>query len=125
MLQPLVMGRAVSLHPLAVVLGLTQAGVLAGIIGALLAVPAIAFLNTFVRVLAAEDPARAPRSSTARTDLWSTRDRTNLSPPPPDGDLLGLRSARVEPLEHPVHQTGSDTGFRTCRTDLLPRAARI
>lgn len=55
-LQPLVMGRAVSIHPLAVVLGLTAGGVLAGIIGALLAVPAIAFLNSFVRVLVAENP---------------------------------------------------------------------
>lgn len=55
-LQPLVMGRAVSIHPLAVVLGLSAGGVLAGIIGALLAVPAIAFFNSFVRVLAAEDP---------------------------------------------------------------------
>jgi predicted PurR-regulated permease PerM len=55
-LQPFVMGRAVSIHPLAVVLGITTGGVLAGIIGALLAVPAIAFLNSFVRVLVAEDP---------------------------------------------------------------------
>jgi putative heme transporter len=55
-LQPLVMGRAVSIHPLAVVLGLSAGGVLAGIIGALLAVPAIAFFNSFVRVLVAEDP---------------------------------------------------------------------
>jgi predicted PurR-regulated permease PerM len=55
-LQPLVMGRAVSIHPLAVVLGLSAGGVLAGIIGALLAVPTIAFFNTFVRVLVAEDP---------------------------------------------------------------------
>ena len=55
-LQPLVMGRAVSLHPLAVVLGITAGGVLAGVIGALLAVPAIAFFNSFVRVLAAQDP---------------------------------------------------------------------
>jgi putative heme transporter len=55
-LQPLVMGRAVSIHPLAVVLGITTGGVLAGIIGALLAVPAIAFFNSFVRVLIAEDP---------------------------------------------------------------------
>lgn len=55
-LQPLVMGRAVSIHPLAVVLGLTAGGVLAGIVGALLAVPAIAFFNSFVRVLAARDP---------------------------------------------------------------------
>jgi putative heme transporter len=55
-LQPLVMGRAVSIHPLAVVLGIATGGVLAGIIGALLAVPAIAFFNSFVRVLLAEDP---------------------------------------------------------------------
>ena len=38
-LQPLVMGRAVSIHPLAVVLGIAAGGVLAGIVGALLAVP--------------------------------------------------------------------------------------
>jgi predicted PurR-regulated permease PerM len=55
-LQPLVMGRAVSIHPLAVVLGIATGGVLAGIVGALLAVPAIAFGNSFVRVLVAEDP---------------------------------------------------------------------
>jgi predicted PurR-regulated permease PerM len=55
-LQPLVMGRAVSLHPLAVVIGITAGGVLYGVLGALLAVPAIAFFNTFVRVVAAEDP---------------------------------------------------------------------
>jgi len=55
-LQPLVMGRAVSIHPLAVVLGIAAGGVLAGIVGALLAVPVIAFLNSAVRVLVAEDP---------------------------------------------------------------------
>lgn len=55
-LQPLVMGRAVSIHPLAVVLGLTAGWVVAGVIGALLAVPAIAFGNSFVRVLNARDP---------------------------------------------------------------------
>ena len=38
-LQPLVMGRAVSIHPLAVVLAIAGGGVLAGIVGALLAVP--------------------------------------------------------------------------------------
>ena len=56
-LQPLVMGRAVSIHPLAVVLGIAAGGVLAGIVGALLAVPTIAFLNSAVRVLLADDPA--------------------------------------------------------------------
>ena len=53
---PLVMGRAVSIHPLAVVLGIAAGGVLAGIVGALLAVPVIAFLNNAVRVLVADDP---------------------------------------------------------------------
>lgn len=55
-LQPLVMGRAVSIHPLAVVLAIAGGGVLAGIIGALLAVPVLAFLNSAIRVLVADDP---------------------------------------------------------------------
>ncbi|MDA2991016.1 MAG: AI-2E family transporter, partial [Actinomycetota bacterium] len=56
-LQPLVMGRAVSIHPLAIVLALATGAVLAGIIGALLAVPVLAFLNSAFRVLGAPDPA--------------------------------------------------------------------
>jgi predicted PurR-regulated permease PerM len=55
-LQPLVMGRAVSLHPLAVVLAIAAGGVSAGIVGALLAVPIVAVLNSAVRVLLAVDP---------------------------------------------------------------------
>ena len=56
-LQPLVMGRAVSIHPLAVVLAIAAGGVLAGIVGALLAVPLVAFMNSAVRVLLAREPA--------------------------------------------------------------------
>jgi len=56
-LQPLVMGRAVSIHPLAIVLAIATGAVLAGIVGALLAVPVLAFLNSAIRVLAASDPA--------------------------------------------------------------------
>jgi putative heme transporter len=55
-LQPLVMGRAVSVHPLAVVLAIAAGGVLAGIVGALLAVPTVAFLNSAIRVLTAAEP---------------------------------------------------------------------
>lgn len=54
-LQPLVMGRAVSIHPLAVVLAISTGGVLAGIVGALLAVPTVAFLNNAFKVLLAPD----------------------------------------------------------------------
>ena len=55
-LQPLVMGRAVAIHPLAVVLGISAGAVLAGVVGALLAVPLIAFSNSAIRVLLAADP---------------------------------------------------------------------
>lgn len=55
-LQPLLLGRAVRLHPLAVVLAITTGIVLAGIVGGLLAVPIVAVLNTAVRSLLAEDP---------------------------------------------------------------------
>jgi putative heme transporter len=55
-LQPLVMGRAVSIHPLAIVLAIAGGAVLAGIVGALLAVPTVAVLNSAVRVLLARDP---------------------------------------------------------------------
>ncbi len=55
-LQPLVMGRAVSIHPLAIVLAIAGGAVLAGIPGALLAVPTLAFLNSSMRVLLADDP---------------------------------------------------------------------
>ncbi|MGB5113414.1 MAG: AI-2E family transporter [Mycobacterium sp.] len=55
-LQPLVMGRAVAVHPLAVVLAISGGGVLAGIVGALLAVPVVAVLNGAIRVLVASGP---------------------------------------------------------------------
>jgi len=55
LLQPLVMGRAVSIHPLAVVLAISTGGVLAGIVGALLAVPTVAFFNNAIQVLLASD----------------------------------------------------------------------
>ncbi|MFP7761040.1 AI-2E family transporter [Marisediminicola sp. LYQ134] len=47
-LQPLVMGAAVKIHPLAVVLAVGAGGFLAGIPGALFAVPVIATLNVMV-----------------------------------------------------------------------------
>lgn len=51
-LQPLVMGSAVKVHPLAVVLGVTAASGLAGIAGAFFAVPLIATVNSMVTTIA-------------------------------------------------------------------------
>lgn len=56
-LQPLLLGRAVKLHPLAVVLAIAAGLVVAGIAGALLAVPLLAVLNSGIRSLLHEtDP---------------------------------------------------------------------
>lgn len=59
-LQPLIMGRAVAIHPLAVIVGIAAGVVLAGIVGALVAVPLIAVLNTAVRRLAHRRPPEVP-----------------------------------------------------------------
>ncbi|BEL05592.1 AI-2E family transporter [Actinoplanes sichuanensis] len=50
-LQPLIMGRAVALHPLAVILAIAIGVVVAGIVGGLVAVPLLAVLNTAIRYL--------------------------------------------------------------------------
>lgn len=54
-LQPLLLGRAVRLHPLAVVLAITAGLVAAGIPGALLSVPLLAVLNAAVKSLVNEE----------------------------------------------------------------------
>ncbi len=48
-LQPFVVGRYVRIHPLAVVLSLAAAALLFGIVGAFIAVPVVATLNSAVR----------------------------------------------------------------------------
>jgi predicted PurR-regulated permease PerM len=66
-LQPLIMGRAVAVHPLAVIIGIACGVVLAGIIGALVAVPLIAVLNTAVRRLSRRRPEIPPHAEVVTT----------------------------------------------------------
>jgi predicted PurR-regulated permease PerM len=54
-LQPFLLGRAVSVHPLAIILAIATGVVIAGIVGALVAVPTAAVLNTIVNHLAGND----------------------------------------------------------------------
>jgi predicted PurR-regulated permease PerM len=73
LLQPLIMSRSVELHPLAIALSVLSGTILAGIVGALLAVPLVAFLNSTIKALRAdtglpvepppEPDAGAPRSA--------------------------------------------------------------
>lgn len=80
-LQPLVMGRAVSIHPLAIVLAIAGGAVLAGIVGALLSVPLVAFLNSAFRVLLAEDPAEEAAELEAQDDAVVIRAEPDVVPP--------------------------------------------
>jgi predicted PurR-regulated permease PerM len=50
-LQPLILSRSVEVHPLAIALSVITGTILAGIVGALLAVPFVAFLNSTVHAL--------------------------------------------------------------------------
>ncbi len=59
-LQPLIMGRAVAIHPLVVIIGIASGVILAGIVGALVAVPLIAVLNTGIRRLGRRRPEVPP-----------------------------------------------------------------
>lgn len=54
-LQPFLLGRAVRLHPLAVLLGIAIGIIVGGIVGALFSIPMLAFAKTFVQTLGRRD----------------------------------------------------------------------
>jgi predicted PurR-regulated permease PerM len=56
LLQPQVVGRVIRLHPLAVILSLAVGGVLAGIVGAVVAIPVVAVITRAVPELRRGDP---------------------------------------------------------------------
>lgn len=60
LLQPFIMGRAVSLHPVAVILAVAAGSGIAGIMGALFAVPMLAVANSFIRYIAGRGWERDP-----------------------------------------------------------------
>ncbi|MET9596269.1 AI-2E family transporter [Streptomyces sp. NPDC006459] len=80
-LQPFILGRAVRVHPLAVVLAVATGGVVAGIGGAVVAVPLVAVANTVIGHLRAnggdDDPAQDSPEVVAeeRVDPPSAPDR--------------------------------------------------
>ncbi|MCZ2262493.1 AI-2E family transporter [Isoptericola sp. QY 916] len=112
-LQPFLMGHAVSLHPVAVVLVVAAGSLAAGIVGALFAVPLAAVLNTILLYLHGHDkfpelgtedhvPLLRRRSQLPGTLLWSGRasqdtataggtsdGSTTDAPAPPDAGPAG------------------------------------
>src|SRR5699024_8399190 len=65
LLQPLLMGKAVDIHPLGVFLGVAAGVLLAGIPGALFAIPIIAFVNATLLYPVGRDPTPALPQDTA------------------------------------------------------------
>ncbi|MER6731556.1 AI-2E family transporter [Streptomyces puniciscabiei] len=73
-LQPFILGRAVRVHPLAVVLTVAAGGMVAGIGGAVVAVPLVAVTNTvvgYLRVYSQEVAANRSRPSAVEDDQGS------------------------------------------------------
>lgn len=56
-LQPFLLGKAVSIHPLIVLLGIAVGAIISGIVGALFAIPIVAFGVAFIKALNPETPA--------------------------------------------------------------------
>jgi predicted PurR-regulated permease PerM len=67
-LQPFLLGRAVSVHPLAVIVAIAAGVLLAGIVGALFAVPFVAVVNVVVSYLAGSDDSGDPPPGDAMTE---------------------------------------------------------
>ncbi|MYW13597.1 AI-2E family transporter [Streptomyces sp. SID2563] len=90
-LQPFILGRAVRVHPLAVVLSVAAGGMIAGIGGAVVAVPLVAVTNTvvgYLRSYGQEESRRhspPPHGSTA-LDAAPSPAAASASPPDKGGD---------------------------------------
>ncbi|WP_327353728.1 AI-2E family transporter [Streptomyces sp. NBC_01304] len=67
-LQPFILGRAVRVHPLAVVLSVAAGGMIGGIGGAVMAVPLVAVTNTVVGYLRTWSKENALRASAASAE---------------------------------------------------------
>jgi predicted PurR-regulated permease PerM len=106
-LQPLVMGKAVSLHPVAVILSVAAGSYLAGIPGALFSVPILAVANSAIRYIAArtwehEQVLAAPGGSVT---AGVGPDNTITHVDPPDALRDGNDPAAGTNAEHPGVRT--------------------
>jgi predicted PurR-regulated permease PerM len=106
-LQPLVMGKAVALHPVAVILSVAAGSYLAGIPGALFSVPILAVANSAIRYIAArtwehEQVLASPAGSVA---AGAGPDNTIARVDPPDALKGGKDAAAGTNAEQPDDRT--------------------
>ena len=95
-LQPFVLGRAVRLHPVAVALAVTTGGILAGIGGAIVAVPLVAVVNSVAVYLVRERPARLATAGSEPAPLVPDAGVLASSGPPPPESAVEKRDAGPE-----------------------------
>ena len=98
-LQPFLMGKAVSVHPLAVILAVTGGGFLFGIVGALFAVPLVAVLNSVVSYIVRTNAGDAEDAEDAEED--PTRD-------PDEREATAVLESAKERLTDAVHESAED-----------------
>ncbi|MFD8106133.1 AI-2E family transporter [Streptomyces microflavus] len=97
-LQPFILGRAVRVHPLAVVLAVATGGLVAGIGGAVVAVPLVAVTNTVVGYLRSYGAPRAVGGQHGATALGVA---PTGPPGVPDAVLEGPPAEPVTPVVFP------------------------
>ncbi|WP_328768947.1 AI-2E family transporter [Streptomyces sp. NBC_00286] len=106
-LQPFILGRAVRVHPLAVVLAVATGGLVAGIGGAVVAVPLVAVTNTVVGYLRAHSReaslrhSPAPHGATATDAAPGAGPRPTPPPTPPPAGTPAAAPAEAPPSDTP------------------------
>ncbi|PVC89328.1 AI-2E family transporter [Streptomyces sp. CS090A] len=97
-LQPFILGRAVRVHPLAVVLAVATGGLVAGIGGAVVAVPLVAVTNTVVGYLRSYG---APRTVGGQHGATALGVAPTGPPSAPDAVLEGPPPEQATPVVFP------------------------
>ena len=112
-LQPVIQGKLVAIHPLAVVLAVAGGSIVAGLVGAVIAVPIVAVANVLVRYTA---QASRGQSSTRSTSRWRTTQIRSRPQPAKRGRGCGTmsRATRLDAHgigigEHPPVDVGHPT----------------
>lgn len=102
-LQPLIMGKAVALHPVAVILSVAAGSYLAGIPGALFSVPILAVANSSIRYIAARtwEHEQVPAFAGGPTTAGAGPDNTIRDVRPPAGLKRGKGAAAGTTAELP------------------------
>ncbi|MFE3249021.1 AI-2E family transporter [Streptomyces sp. NPDC059209] len=97
-LQPFILGRAVRVHPLAVVLAVATGGLVAGIAGAVVAVPLVAVTNTVVGYLRAHSQERSLRGGPGPHGATAL----DIAPTPAPGATAAPPARSTAPADAPA-----------------------